>query len=106
MAVLERDKFFDAIHARIGDDTTDEAIQFIEDMTDTYNDLETKIAGDGIDWHERYNELDEKWKKKYSHRFFSGGAAMRPPASETDTDTETEEESREKITYKDLFTVK
>ena len=107
MAVLERDKFFEAVHARIGEDTTDEAIQFIEDMTDTYNDLETKATGDGVDWQERYKELDEKWKKKYSHRFFSGGAAPRPVIREEDeTETIDEEESREKITYKDLFTDK
>ena len=102
MAVLEREKFFEAVQARVGEDTTDEAIQFIEDMTDTYNDLEDRGAGDGVDWEERYKELDEKWKKKYAHRFFSGGAVRSVAIKEEDEVDETED-SKEKITYSDLF---
>lgn len=103
MSVLEREKFFEAVQSRIGEDTSDEAIAFIEDMTDTYNDLETRAAGDGVDWKQRYDELDEKWKKKYAHRFFSGGAVMRPQRADDEVE-ETDEETRgEKITYKDLF---
>lgn len=101
MAVLEREKFFEAVQARVGEDTTDEAIQFIEDMTDTYNDLEARGAGDGIDWKERYDELDEKWKKKYAHRFFSGGAPR--PAMIKEEDEEETIDAKEKITYSDLF---
>lgn len=100
MSVLEREKFFEAVQTRIGEDTSDEAIAFIEDMTDTYNDLETRAAGDGIDWKQRYDELDEKWKKKYAHRFFSGGVPARMPLTETD---EEETTGSDKITYKDLF---
>lgn len=102
MSVLEREKFFEAVQNRIGEDTSDEAIAFIEDMTDTYNDLETKAAGDGVDWKQRYDELDEKWKKKYAHRFFSGGGTMRTVLAE-EPDEEATEDNGEKITYKDLF---
>ena len=77
MAVLEREKFFEAVQGRIGEDTSDEAITFIEDMTDTYNDLEAKAAGDGVDWKQRYEELDEKWKKKYSQRRTGTGTCTR-----------------------------
>lgn len=101
MSVLEREKFFEAVQTRIGEDTSDEAIAFIEDMTDTYNDLETRAAGDGVDWKQRYEELDEKWKKKYSHRFFSGGRTMRTVLAEEPEEEATD--NSDKITYKDLF---
>lgn len=104
MSVLEREKFFESIEARLGDDTSDEAIQFLEDMTDTYNDMEARATGDGVDWKQRYEELDEKWKKKYSRRFFSGGAMrMSFSKNEEDDEEENKPDNREKITYNDLF---
>ncbi len=72
MSVLEREKFFEAVQNRIGEDTSDEAIAFIEDMTDTYNDLEARAAGDGVDWKQRYDELDENWKKNMLTGFSPG----------------------------------
>ena len=39
MSVLNKEDFLTRIHERIGADTTDEAIAFMEDMTDTYNSL-------------------------------------------------------------------
>lgn len=74
MAVLNRDDFFARINNIIGTDTSDESINFVEDMTDTYNDLEKSANGDGINWKEKYNELDNSWKKKYQNRFFSGSS--------------------------------
>lgn len=103
MSVLEREKFFEAVQNRIGEDTSDEAIAFIEDMTDTYNDLEARAAGDGVDWKQRYDELDENWKKKYAHRFFSGGGTVRTTLREEPEEEETDDVPGEKITYKDLF---
>lgn len=100
MSVLDREAFFEAVQKRVGEDTSDEAIQFIEDMTDTYNDIENRAAGDGVDWEARYKELDETWKRKYAHRFFSGPVTVRNEQTAIEED---EEENRENITYKDLF---
>lgn len=38
--VLTRDEFFEAINKRVGRNTDDESLKFIEDMTDTYNSLD------------------------------------------------------------------
>ena len=73
MAVLSRDEYFNRLHERVGTDTSEEAITFLEDMTDTYNDMETRGNGDGIDWEQRLKDLDESWKARYQHRFFNGG---------------------------------
>lgn len=99
MAILDRDTFFNRLQERIGEDTSDESIAFVEDMTDTYNDLENRANGDGIDWEQRYKDLDESWKKKYQHRFFSAGGVSNQ-GNEPDPDPE---DRATKITFKDLF---
>ena len=70
MAVLGKDDFFKRISDHIGDDTSDESIAFIEDVTDTYNALE-QSSKDETDWKSKYEELDENWKKRYRDRFFN-----------------------------------
>ena len=106
MAVLERDDFFARVQARIGEDSSDDAIAFMEDMADTYNAMEQKATGDGVDWEKRYKELDESWKKRYTHRFFSSGGGS-PFGNSTDeqdeSSAEKEERRAETITYGDLF---
>lgn len=97
MAVLSREDFFERIHKLVGTDNSDEAISFIEDMSDTYNALEERANGDGTDWEKKYHELDESWKKKYAHRFFSGSANYPP------TETEEKEKDSSSITIADLF---
>lgn len=102
MAVLTRDDFFSRLQERLGSDTSDESIQFLEDMTDTYNDLEQKASGDGVDWEQRYHELDESWKQKYQHRFFSSGGVMNNPNNPQRDDPDTEDRGAS-ISFKDLF---
>lgn len=72
MARLNRDEFFARIQQRIGDDASEDAISFLEDMTDTYNGLEQQASGDGIDWEKKYRDNDKAWAAKYRNRFFSG----------------------------------
>lgn len=101
MAVLARDDFFSRLQERVGTATSDEDISFIEDMTDTFNDLENRANGDGVDWEQRYHELDESWKQKYKHRFFSGGSSAIPR-----TDPQEDNDAQERassITFNDLF---
>lgn len=96
MAVLSRDEFFDRVQRVVGEDTSDETLSFIEDMTDTYNSLDEKANGDGTDWEQRYRDLDESWKEKYKKRFFSGGGSARIVE-------ETKEEEKKDVDFEDLF---
>ena len=101
MAVLTRDDFFERLQKTIGTDTSEDSISLLEDMTDTYNDLEQRANGDGIDWQQRYNDLDKSWREKYRHRFFSGGnSAIPSPMSNDEPD---EREKATNITFNDLF---
>lgn len=103
MAVLSKDEYFTRLQERIGDDTSDEAISFIEDMSDTYNDWENRATGDGVDWKKKYEENDAAWKAKYRHRFFTGDSRI----VENDKETDDEDTYRaDEVTVEDLFTTK
>ena len=100
MAVLKRDEFFTKLHERIGTDTSEDALSFIEDMSDTYDELERRANGDGEDWEKKYHDLDEAWKTKYKNRFFHGGSNYRP---DFDNYEEDEPKDKSEITVKELF---
>ena len=101
MAVLGRDEFMTRLQERIGEDTSDDALKFIEDATDTFNDLETRSNGESEEqWKQKYNELDESWRKRYKERFFSTETT---PSDVVETQKEDVKDDGEKITFDDLF---
>ena len=105
MAVLKKDEFFAAIKARIGDDSSDETIKFLEDMTDTYNDLNNKAGDSGEDWKAKYEQNDKEWRERYKNRFYSTGTETDPiPDPEPEEKKTEEEEKAENIQIDDLFT--
>ena len=98
MAVKTRDEIMEAIRKRIGEDTSDEAISLLEDVTDTFTDYETKVA-DKTDWKSKYDEMDANWRKKYMDRF----------SGKTGEDVKDEQEEQikddsELRTFDELFT--
>lgn len=99
--VLSKEEFLSHIQGRIGEDTTDEALSFMEDMTDTYNDLATKANGDGVDWKAKYEENDKAWRDKYKERFFSGDVTS--PAAAIDDQEEDVSEDSSPRTFDELF---
>ena len=96
MAVRTREEILESIRTRVGEATDDDTITFIEDVTDTLTDLETKANGGGEDWEKKYRENDESWRKKYTERFFS-------KEPEPDPDPEPEPKPEPIKTYADLF---
>lgn len=100
MAILSRDEFFARLHDRIGSDSSDESISFLEDMSDTYNDLENKANTDNEDWKKKYYELDESWKKRYTHRFFNGDSRNIPGNDENYTP----DYDAESVSFESIFT--
>lgn len=94
MAVLTKEDFMKKVTERIGEDKSDEAIAFMEDMTDTFNDLSEK-ASDTTDWKAKYEENDKMWRDKYTERFSSTGEDVKDPTvpkEETDDSPKTFEE--------------
>lgn len=108
MAVLSKEKFFESIKTRIGEDTSDEAMSFIEDMTDTYNNLSDNSSQIEVEeWKTKYNELDKSWREKYKARFFDNqntNSSNKTTSDDIkDDQTEDVKDDGEKVTYDDLF---
>lgn len=95
MAVRTRDEILNSIRTHFGEDTSDEALALVEDLTDTITDFENKANNDGQNWKQRYEENDAAWRKKYRDRFFSGG-------SDGDND-DPEPPSKKNYSYENLF---
>lgn len=97
MAVRTRDEILAAIRARLGDDTSDEALTIIEDIDDTFRDYETRT---GEDWRARYDELDAQWRKRYRDRFFQ--KADNEETTPEDVKDDNEEDLKEESEVKDF----
>lgn len=100
MSVLNKEDFFSKIKARIGDDSSDDALSFIEDMTDTFNDLESR-TNDSENWKQKYDDLDKTWREKYRARFFDAGTT--PEDVKKDQKDDVLDDAEEKD-FDDLFT--
>lgn len=95
MVIDTREEFLKRIGEKIGD--SDEDIAFLEDMTDTYDSLQSASDQETI---QRLTAENEELRKKYRERFFK-------PADNTKDDPDDDEnpESQEKIlsSFDDLF---
>lgn len=70
MSVLNKDEFFERLRTKIGEDTSEDSLKFIEDVTDTYNEMFTRADGQE-NWKTKYEENDIEWRNKYKERFFT-----------------------------------
>ncbi len=98
MAVRTREEILEAIRSRIGEDTSDESISLLEDITDTMEDYETRVA-DKTDWKNKYDELDATWRRKYIERF--SGKSGEDIKNEQEEQIKDDDEPR---TFDELFT--
>ena len=95
MAIKSTEELLNAIKARVGEDNSDEALEFIEDVSDTLNDLNSKASKER-GWEQKYYENDTAWRNKYKERFFSG--------NNNDNDEEDDEPNTGKrLTFESLF---
>lgn len=102
MAVRTREELINLISNRIGEDTSDEAISLLEDVTDTINDYENRISPDGVDWKQKYNDNDSAWRRKYKERFSQAipTAATNPQTPDINTPID---EPQKPLEYESLF---
>lgn len=83
------------VTAKFGKDKSDDFIEFLENMTDTFNNMSARTT----DIDERLNKLDNDWREKYIKRFTTVDVVGSPKESEV---VEEKEEEKEK-TIDDLF---
>lgn len=94
MAVRTNDEIMQLLRERIGEDTSDEAISLLSDVSDT---LTSYADNSNINWKEKYEQNDADWRKKYKERFFT-------PSKTDSIDQEDEEDEKPvRLTYEALF---
>ena len=96
MATIKKADWLDKFSKFIGDDTSEEAIELIEDVSDSWDE------GDGEDWKAKYDQLDAEWKKRYRDRFFDGGS-KNPDDEDVDSGKKGEEDKPIIRTYDDFY---
>lgn len=93
MAILTKEQLMESIKNRVGEDTSDEALAFIENVNDT---IESMTTDKNTDWKAKYEENDAAWRQKYKDRFFNS-------SSEDKDDDFEEDENKKPMTYEALF---
>ena len=76
MAVRTKDDLMAAIKNKFGEDSSDDTLNLLEDITDTINDLE---SNHGTDWKKKFEENDTMWRNKYRDRFYSSDNSADEP---------------------------
>lgn len=66
--ILSREDLLSAVRNIFGEDSTDEQISFIENLSDTFTDFEERVESSG-DWKTKYEENDASWRRRYTERF-------------------------------------
>lgn len=91
MAYNSKEEFMGAVQKVVGERDDDEALSFMDQMSDTYDAM---ANNQGEDWEQRYRDNDAEWRKRYRERFLS--------KPETEEDFEEVEENKI-TTFEDLF---
>ena len=99
--IRTKDDLLSIIKERIGDGTSDEDISLIEDVSDTYDDLNTRVSEAG-DWKAKYEENDASWRQKYRDRFFE--KEVKENVEISDPMDKADEGTHETLKFEDLFT--
>ena len=105
MPQLNRDDFMARINSRLGDDNSEDALNFLRDMADTFDGLSSQPTdvvskSDFDNLQGRYDELS----RNYRERFMSAPIVTQEPEPPNPID---EAEQRAKsIGFKDLFSTK
>lgn len=94
MAVKSKEEILNQIKTILGENDSDEAIQLIEDVTDTMGNTDEE------NWKDKYEENDKAWRKKYRDRFFPDADNKKEEKEEKE---EEEEEEEEITTFEELF---
>ncbi len=92
----------------IGENTSDDAVALIEDITDTF-DGSTGSSSDEDkkkieELEQKLKDNDDMWRKKYTDRFFNPDPTKTKTEDEDDGSDDGKEEDEEPTTFEELFT--
>lgn len=92
MSVRTTQEIIDALKESFGESPDDTQLAMLEDVSDTFTDLNEKS---GEDWKTKYEENDKAWRKRYTDRF-SGKA-------DPEQDLDDGDPEPKPLTYESLF---
>lgn len=96
-------EILELIKNKFADDTSDETLSLIEDVSDTLKEKDS-LAGSSDEWKKKYEDNDKMWREKYKSRFFTSSDdkdASDPPIPDDDSDEN--DEPLKPMNYDDLF---
>lgn len=76
---LTKEELLNSIKDKFNEDTSDETLKFIEDVTDTINSYEDNSKED---WKAKYEQNDAEWRQRYKERFFQNEPVKEEPVTE------------------------
>ena len=88
--VKSKQELLEKFNQIVNDSTDDSVIEFMDDLSDTIDSNENE------NWKQKYNDLDEQWRKKYKERFMS-------KKDDDDIDDGDETDRPKKYSFNDLF---
>lgn len=90
------DEALEELKNYVKDDTSDEALAVVEDISNVLKDRKT-----AEEWKNKYEENDTQWRNKYRDTFFN------KPAEDVDSNTDDKgsdnEDEEEELTFESLF---
>lgn len=104
---LTREQLMSAVASIVGDRTDDEAIAFVENVTDTFDSdssVELETANAKIEeLTQKVTDTESAWRKKYMDRFYGGSDEEANPSNQPPMEEEETALDAEEITVDDLF---
>lgn len=100
MAVVGKEDLMKMVSSIVGERKDDEALKFIEDLTDTVNDFE---ANSGLDWKAKYDSLDGEWRDRYKARFFGEDGGEPEDTTVIATEESVDESEDKELTLDDVL---
>ena len=103
MAIKSTEDLMNSLNTFLGDRDDDDALELIQDFTDTLDDLSKNHGGYT---QQQYDDLDASWRKRYRERFFSGPHKGDEEFDANDDSNDDEEDNSKTIQIRDLFSKK
>ena len=97
------EEIMDAVKTRLSDDTSDEALSFIEDISDT---LKAGNNNEAEELKKKLEENDKMWRKKYMDRFFNNDVDKDIEKETDNSNMSDQEEPEAPQTFEELFETK
>ena len=94
MAIKTKEDIILAIKNMFPNENTDEVIALIEDVADTFDNIN---ENNSENWKEKYEQNDAEWRKKYIDRFFN------TDNENNENNFEKNEEEEKPLSYDSLF---